>query len=231
MRLFKHAKERMLDVLFPPRCVNCRQSLVYQSRFLCAECFDSITLNTAFVCPRCGARRIAWNDRCHPAVPYLLAPATHFSEPIPSLIHHFKYQRLGQLRLLLSALIVVHLKQLEEQFSSYAVVPMPLHPAKERLRGFNQSRELARIVADYFSLPLVEPLVRVKNTASQTQCPDAAARHHNVAGAFRCRDNVKGKNILLVDDITTSGATLSEAVATLKNSSAGRIIAAVVAKA
>jgi ComF family protein len=112
------------------------------------------------------------------------------------------------------------------------VVPVPLHPTRLRERGFNQSEMLARLVGAALNVP-VEPrmLRRTRNTPTQTAL-DYESRRKNVAGAFRVGDApIDGQNVLLVDDVSTTGATISECADALHEAGAGDIFGAVVALA
>jgi len=101
-----------------------------------------------------------------------------------------------------------------------AVVPVPLSDKRERQRGFNQARELSR----FLPLPVEQNyLKRVKNTKPQSVFSETAHRRKNVQEAFRASGDVKGRYLLLVDDIVTSGATAEEAAKTLKRAGAKRV--------
>ncbi len=102
------------------------------------------------------------------------------------------------------------------------LICVPLHPRRLRERGYNQSALLARDMAGYVNLPVIEDcLVRVKQAKPQVRAADVEERRKNVADAFLCRDErVKGKQIILVDDVCTSGATLESCAAALKNKGA-----------
>ncbi len=113
------------------------------------------------------------------------------------------------------------------------VVFIPLHHSRERKRGFNQAKLLAEIVAKNFNLELKNVLMRVKNTPPQAQAENREKRRENLFGAFTIidPDEIKNKNIILIDDVYTSGATMSEAARVLKSRGARKIIALVAAKA
>jgi ComF family protein len=112
------------------------------------------------------------------------------------------------------------------------LVPVPLHPRRERERGFNQASLLARRVGRAWRVPVRDDvLVRAVATPSQTEL-DAAARRANVREAFRLRraDLIAGRHVLLVDDILTTGATLSECARCLREGGAATVGALTVAR-
>jgi ComF family protein len=100
-----------------------------------------------------------------------------------------------------------------------ALVSVPLHPRRLRERGYNQSDLLAGHLGKRIGLPVIEDcLMRVKQAQPQVRAVDVEERRRNVAGAFACRDErVSGKQIVLIDDVCTSGATLESCAAALKN--------------
>jgi ComF family protein len=226
--LFKFLK----DILFPPICVNCRRSIENQDNFLCSYCFDEIEINSSFYCPKCMSRLA--ENKCVHQTSYILACATRFQPPIPSLIYAFKYSKLEKIGNLLSAILITYLKILEIDLSKYVVTFVPLHPAKERVRGFNQSQILAETICNYFSCPKpIEVIKRVKNNPPQAKIRDYSKRVENVSECFEVNfpEKIAGKDIIIVDDVSTSGATLNEISMLLKRYGARKIIGLVVAKA
>jgi len=109
-----------------------------------------------------------------------------------------------------------------------AVVPVPLHRLRQLARGFNQSADLAR----HLNLPVVSALTRTRNTAPQADLP-AGRRHANVRAAFavRRREAWQGATLVLVDDVTTTGATLEACARTLVDAGAGEVRAITAARA
>lgn len=106
-----------------------------------------------------------------------------------------------------------------------AVIALPLHRSRLREREFNQSEELAKFIAEDFTKPLSSnALEKIKNTKSQTELKDFE-RFKNIKGSFKAnKEAVQGKNILLIDDVLTTGATVSEASYALKESGANKVI-------
>jgi ComF family protein len=107
------------------------------------------------------------------------------------------------------------------------VVPVPLSGLRKRTRGYNQAELLAKGVASGLGLPLQRDAVaRTRHTAPQARSTDAEARRRNVEGAFMCRPQVvAGRRVLLLDDVTTTGATLAACAAALKEQGAASVLA------
>lgn len=100
------------------------------------------------------------------------------------------------------------------------IVPVPMTPAKQRQRGFNQAADLAKIVAADMGLPLDTGLVRkIRHTGAQKE-QDAAGRRRNLKGAFEITRRINGKRILIIDDVYTTGSTMNEISGCLKKSGA-----------
>ena len=112
------------------------------------------------------------------------------------------------------------------------IVPVPLHPARERERGFNQATLLAELLARQFTVPLCAVLERIRYTTTQTAY-DRAERMENLHDAFRLRKkaNVRELHVLLIDDVLTTGSTLSECARILKEAGATSVYAATAARA
>jgi len=137
---------------------------------------------------------------------------------------------------MLGVYLVAYLRNLVSagfSLDAHTLIPLPLHPSREKERGFNQSELLAEIISKTFNLPLEKNiLIRAKNTRAQAELTDWEERQANLQNAFTVAnpENLKGKNIILVDDVYTSGATMSAAAETLRASGAKKIIGLVLAK-
>jgi len=145
------------------------------------------------------------------------------------LIHLLKYSRMSPLARPLGGLLLRSLPR-DEAFDS--IVPVPLHWRRQWDRGFNQSEALARELARSTGLPVCKSLRRVKSTAAQAGLSNSG-RRNNVAQAFQCHraDAVKGRRILLVDDVMTTGSTATACARALKSAGAVRVSLLTVARA
>ena len=228
------AKNFILDILFPPICLNCKGGLT-RNEYLCDTCYNSIRLNTSLFCPVCRLR-LAENKKICSHTNYLLGAAGNYNDmAIRNLIHYFKYNSFENLTPILGEILIKYIKNCKLKIENFIIVPIPLHRVKERQRGFNQSKLLAKYVAENFNLELADILKRTKNTKPQAQCKNNESRTENIKDCFKIKDlaieSIKNKNILLIDDVFTTGSTINEAVKILKQNGCRKIIALVVAKA
>jgi competence protein ComFC len=149
------------------------------------------------------------------------------------LIHEFKYHHRIYLRHVVGDWLAAVLDDPRidpQQFD--VIIPVPLHPAKQRERGFNQAGLLAASLAHRTKLPMDSALERIRYTSTQTAF-DRAERLENLRNAFRLRrrGNVRDLRVLLVDDVLTTGSTLSECARVLKDAGALSVYAATAARA
>jgi len=200
-----------LDLLFPPRCALCGR----HGPALCDDCALALPRANPPRCPHCWSpQRPGWGcRRCGEpasgglALEGLRSPYV-FQAGARELVHALKYNYHSALASPMGELMARYL--LGESLLADVLVPVPLHPRRQRVRGYNQSFLLAREVSRRLDLPLAAgALVRRRDTPPQARAVEADARRRNVAGAFDCRPGaVAGRRVLLVDDVTTTGATL-----------------------
>ncbi|MBI4993772.1 ComF family protein [Candidatus Wolfebacteria bacterium] len=232
-------KNIIFDILFPPICLNCQKLITDKNNdkeiFLCADCRDKIKLNSSLFCPACRLR-LAHNKKIcnHPNSQYLLAAAGNYDDEIfKNLIHYFKYQSFENLTPFLGDLILNYLNILNFNFSRFIIISIPLHKYRERRRGFNQANLLGEYVSKKLNLEFLDALKRIKNNEPQAKLKNSEQRIKNMENCFKIKDgyNVNGKNIILIDDVFTTGATMNEAAKILKQNNAKKIIALVLARA
>lgn len=203
------------NVFFPPICANCKKP----GALICAECITRVVWLHDLVCPLCGCELDRPAARCYACVkrPFPMQQvrtAVYFTEPISTFIHKLKYENTFALAPPLAEFMIQHWPQWSQPLD--LIIPIPLHPDRQRTRGYNQSTLLAAYLCHHFDVPLVTTtLQRVRYTRPQVGL-NAVDRHANVAGAFMADPSfIRGKHILLIDDVFTTGATLSAATETL----------------
>ncbi len=153
-----------------------------------------------------------------------------FEGPLREAIHHLKYSGRTSLAEPLGAYLEARWRS--ASLPADLIVPVPLHVARQRERGYNQSALLAIPLSRESKLPVVEPaLKRIKVTSPQVTL-NAAERKANVCEAFEaCDDLVRGRRVLLVDDVCTTGATLESSSVALRRAGAASVWALTLARA
>jgi ComF family protein len=143
-----------------------------------------------------------------------------FSEPLVTLVHRLKFGRSWELAGLLAPFLQHAIAQVAEETGATVdvLVPVPLHWWRRSRRGFNQAEELARATASLGGWQVVCPLRRVRRTHEQARLDSATARAKNIHGAFACRADKRfaGKHVWIVDDVSTTGATIHAAATAIR---------------
>ena len=215
----------LLDFALPPHCLVCRQAMVEAGQYLCEQCWALICQVQPARCPRCScpdaetgcANCGAWGlER--------VLVLGDYAGPLHQAIHLLKFQGhrhlgeplgrcLGQAPEFGASLKEVDL-----------LVPVPLFPARQRERGFNQSQELARGLAQVLGIPLCEDRLRRQTATRQQASLDAAGRRQNLEGAFEVVGRLPAHTCIgLVDDVVTTASTLGACARALEAAGAGRI--------
>ena len=212
----RQLKGMLLDLLFPPRCVGCGR----EGSFLCITCYDALPCLAAPLCELCGLP-LKGGGLC-PACARESQAVDRIRSPLlyqglaREVVHSLKYRNLRSLAAPLGQLLAEYLVQ--QALPGDVLVPVPLHPSRLRQRGYNQATLLARELGERSGLPVVDDcLVRLTNAPAQARSSSATERQRNVKDAFACRDNtLRGRQVLLIDDVCTTGATLNECALALK---------------
>jgi ComF family protein len=232
---------RALSSLFyPPLCVVC-SSIVDGHEYLCESCRSRAPRITSPCCAKCSEPfygAITQTFSCanceHRILHFDAAVAAYRSRGlVRKLVHEFKYGRQRHLRHPLAGWLGETMSDLRLRGRSFdMIVPVPLHPARERERGFNQATLLAELLSSSIGVPLRSVLERVRYTTTQTAY-DRSERMENLHDAFRLRKkmNVRELRVLLIDDVLTTGSTLSECARVLKEAGAISVHAATAARA
>lgn len=219
----------MLEWLLPPRCGSCRSL----GSWLCEACRSRIRPLEEPLCVRCG-REVEFEGAscgCRQRMKALwrLRSAASYEGPLEKAIHRFKYEGWRVLAPVLAGLIM---DSLAGHVPPGAVlVAVPLHRRRRRARGYNQSELLAGRLRRPLGIGAPPGrLLRLRDTPSQTGL-DRLRRRDNVDGAFGWRGpNLEGLPVVVVDDVTTTGATLEACAVTLRAAGAGRILGLTVAR-
>lgn len=229
-------------LLFPSSCQICKALLEKRGeKVVCRECLEKLRETNSPFCLCCGRFFEGAGE------PHLCADclenrppftrhrsAARYDGVAKDIILLYKYRGFGVLSEFLADFLFRSLGREEDLWSDVeAVVPVPLHPAKERSRGYNQAQLLAARLAQKKKIPILKGrLVKVRPTAAQTSL-DGRARETNLKGAFRVKrsSGIKGRIVLLVDDVYTTGSTIRECSRVLREAGAKEVRALTVARA
>jgi ComF family protein len=241
------AADGLVAVLIAPRCAAC--DLPLDSPLcgaVCEPCWQSIAFITPPVCDGCGDPLPSWRPisqqralcpRCRrtPRAVDRGGAVGPYDGALRQIVHALKYDRRRTLARRLAALMRARGEELLD--GADCVVPVPLHRRRLRQRGFNQSADLAA----HLGLPVLSGLTRTRNTPSQISLP-AARRHRNVRDAFKIKSpprwrprratqmGVAGQCVVLIDDVSTTGATLEACARALKAQGAREVRALTAAR-
>lgn len=211
-------------LVFPTSCIVCRIALERPlGGPLCRRCFDRLPLLSQPFCPRCGlpfARGVEPGlcGPCRSARPSFRRARALFPyvEEVRLCLHALKYARRRRLAGAFGRAAARRWVSAELSGAS-AIVPVPLSRKRRRERGFNQSELIARAVAREVSIPLRTRVLRKTSDTLPQAGLSASARRNNVSGVYRARlpEGLRGKVVLLVDDVLTTGATAEAAAGAL----------------
>jgi len=236
---FRRTREAIAGLFFPPHCAVCcadtaagvhlcpacaKEARRIEAPFcrICSQPFDG-AITSEFTCSNCGNRRFHFD--CAVA-PYLSQGV------VRDFIHRFKYEGQFHLRHPLAEWVAGALEDERLRARPWdAFVPVPLHRARKRERGFNQAEVLAALLADRTGKPLCQALQRTRYTTTQTRL-DRHERMENLRGAFRVRQPVavQRRHLILVDDVFTTGSTVEECARVLMGAGAASVRALTVAR-
>lgn len=232
--------DALSSLFYPATCVVCSGD-VERPDYLCESCRSRAPRITSPFCAKCSepfSGAITQTFSCancsHRALHFDSAVAAYRSRGlVRKLVHEFKYGHQRHLRHPLAEWLGETMSDSRLRGRRFdLIVPVPLHPARERERGFNQATLLAELLARRVAVPLRGVLERIRYTTTQTAY-DRAERMENLQDAFRLRKNmnVRELHVLLIDDVLTTGSTLSECARVLKEAGAISVHAATAARA
>lgn len=222
-------KKVILDMIFPPHCLSCN----HLGRYLCGECERKIIRAKSLNCSICNKKTPGINLCIACQSKFKISGIIsfgHYRDPVlKDVLHRYKYEGIsaagGELATLLAGAIKV------AGISFDVVTYAPISRRRYNERGYNQAKIIAIEIGRQLAKPVYRGLVKTKHTESQVGLR-RKDRLSNLRGAFEAKDTtqISGKNVLIVDDVLTTGATLGGCAATLKQAGAKKIWGAVLAK-
>ena len=218
---------KIIDLLFPRWCTGCGR----EGEYICPSCRSTLAVVEEPSCERCG-RPLGDSSACDNcgedwSIDRIRAPFL-YGGVIRQAIHNFKYDNLRDIASLLAGYMYECLK--EHSLDADIIIPVPLHPRRLRERGYNQAALLARKLGEMAGIPVQEDrLIRRLHTRSLATSPSREARYDIVSNAFAVNGGFQGKRVLLVDDVSTTGATLNAGARMMKAAGAAYVSGIVVA--
>jgi ComF family protein len=236
-------KKFTLDTLFPIHCISCSK----YGEWVCSDCLEKISIGIEQVCPICNKSITPDGKTCFDckrkySIDGILVASSYRLDKkktfVAKLVHYYKYRFISDLSIPLGKILKKALLQSELPLPDI-IIPVPLHSRRLRWRGFNQAELLSDYLSDHispgFKIPVLEDaLLRNKYTIPQMNIKNYRQRKNNIKGSFSLNKkylkNIKGENILLVDDIATTGSTLFECAKVLKQKNAKKVYGIVLAR-
>jgi len=224
----------LINLVYPRLCIACRQSLpdTKPSDPLCPACRHRIQLNRPPFCRQCGRPITSFRRIYCPPCQLEILPfdrawsATIYDETMRHLIHLFKYGNKTALRHTWAEILTEFISSYHLPIKDFdLLVPVPLHRSRLRQRGYNQADLLTNIIARQYQIPSTNQIIfRCRNTQNQARL-SPKERWTNLQGAFKIKksSSLINKNILIIDDLLTTGATTSGMASLLKQAGAAHV--------
>ena len=210
-------RSRLLELIYPRKCVFCMRLLAREETDLCTQCRTRL--------PYCAGKQRS--------IPYSAGSAAvfYYEGDVREAVLRYKFGGQMQYAHAFGRLVAMQVREHLPEFD--LICHVPVSRARRRERGYDQAECLAGAVGAELGMRPRRILIKKRNNAAQSGIPTPDQRRANVLGVYEVRDHaaVQGKKILLIDDVTTTGATLSECCRTLLDAGAAQIFCAVLAQA
>ena len=209
-----------VELVLPAKCAVCGR----EGDFVCAACEDALPELSRPYCRLCASPGAASPcSSCQawpPAYDRIEAPYL-MDAGVRDIVFELKYRGIRALAPDMGELMARHLESV--RLAADLIVPVPLHRRRERERGYNQAALLARELSRRTGLPVAPALCRTRDTPSQVATVGTEKRRANIEGAFECVADMRGRRVLLMDDVVTTGSTMGACAAPLKAAGASKV--------
>lgn len=224
----KYFANNLFDFILPRFCCSCKTKLSVNQDTMCVDCLSKIQRSTSTRLQREFERKFLSNK----IISEFYSPFVFEKDKeLQHAIHALKYDKKFPVGIFLGKVLAAEIKSSKTNWKFDLIIPIPLHQLKKAERGYNQAYYIAKGVGKIFKVKVSDRSVkRIKYTESQTTM-NLNEREENISGAFKVKWNtqVRGKNILLLDDVITTGATISECGKILLEAGASKVYAASIA--
>ncbi len=234
MNPFTKAYKNLINFIYPLRCLVCGKDLhPYDSNYICDEHRRQIRIIDKPFCEKCGKKMYGRTveeltcDECKTTKRNFdrAFSATENNEVMRQLIHQYKYNRKEYLKNSFSQMMFSFINKYVDISQIDFIIPVPLHWRRYKWRGFNQAAELSKIISKKYKISIIKRNLRRKRFTTPQVFVPREERKKNIKDAFEVmvKKEIKGKNILLVDDFFTTGATADECARALKKAGAVQV--------
>jgi len=224
----KYFANNLFDFILPRFCCSCKTKLSVNQNTMCVDCLSKIQRSNSSRLQREFERKF-FNNKI---ISEFYSPFVFEKDKeLQHAIHALKYDKKFPVGIFLGKVLAAEIKSSKTNWKFDLIIPIPLHQLKKAERGYNQAYYIAKGVGKIFKVKVSDRSVkRIKYTESQTTM-NLNEREENISGAFKVKWNtqVRGKNILLLDDVITTGATISECGKILLEAGASKVYAASIA--
>jgi ComF family protein len=224
----KYFANNLFDFILPRFCCSCKTILLVNQDTMCGNCLSKIQKSTSSRLQREFERKFLNNK----IISEFYSPFVFEKDKeLQHAIHALKYDKKFPVGIFLGKILAAEFKLNKINWNFDLIIPIPLHQLKKAERGYNQAYYIAKGVGSNLKVKVSDRAVkRIKYTESQTTM-NLNEREENISGAFKIKNQktISGKNILLLDDVITTGATISECGKMLLESGANKIYAASIA--
>lgn len=224
----KYFANNLFDFILPRFCCSCKTKLSINQDTMCVDCLSKIQRSNSSRLKREFERKFMNNK----IIREFYSPFVFEKDKeLQHAIHALKYDKKFPVGIFLGKVLAAEIKSSKTNWKFDLIIPIPLHQLKKAERGYNQAYYIAKGVGKIFKVKVSDRSVkRIKYTESQTTM-NLNEREENISGAFKVKWNtqVRGKNILLLDDVITTGATISECGKILLEAGASKVYAASIA--
>lgn len=219
----KQLRNEVIDFFFPRSCVGCGKV----GDFVCIKCSKKLARLQPPICQRCGRPESSgtYCNECWGTNTGLdsIRSVFVFDGIIRSAVHELKYRNLQSIAGCLSQYMAEYFQ--ENKLTGDILLAVPMHEKRMKRRGYNQSELLANEISNMISIPVISGvIVRARDNKPQARTTCVEERRKNMENAFTCVSNdIKGKEVIIIDDVCTSGATLEACAAVLKERGAKKV--------
>lgn len=224
----KYFANNLFDFILPRFCCSCKIKLAHDQDTMCDACLSNIQRSTSSRLQREFDRKFAGKN----IITEFYSPFVFEKDKeLQHAIHALKYDKKFTVGIFLGKVLASEIKKHQTNWKFDLIIPIPLHQLKKAERGYNQSFYIAKGIGKILGIPFSDRVAkRIKYTESQTTMT-LSEREENISGAFKVikRNAINGKTILIIDDVITTGATISECGKALLDAGAKNIYAASIA--